>query len=237
MPKKQIIVSGIILRSQPLREADLIVSVLTPSLGKLSAIARSARRSKKRFLGGLNVFDCGTFELSAPRGRSELYVLEAMRERRSWLGLRENLASFSLAVYAVELTHIFAAEGDHEAGGLFEPLLHCLEALNQRMETSLRLRHAVRFNLQLLSFSGVSPLERYSRLSPAIRTFWSSLLNGASAAGSLELCQESLLNLLAYSEHISGHRLATHDTLLRLLTSKLVAPREEILSPHCPQIE
>ena len=47
--------SAVIIRTTPLRESDLVVAVLTPQQGKVPCIARGARRSKKRFAGGLPI--------------------------------------------------------------------------------------------------------------------------------------------------------------------------------------
>ncbi|MCE5310180.1 MAG: DNA repair protein RecO [Acidobacteriales bacterium] len=44
---------SIVLRSYPLKEADLIVSFLTRDLGKLRGVAKGARRPKSRFGAGL----------------------------------------------------------------------------------------------------------------------------------------------------------------------------------------
>ena len=44
---------AIVLRSYPLREADLLVSFFTRSEGKVKGVARSAKKSKKRFGGAL----------------------------------------------------------------------------------------------------------------------------------------------------------------------------------------
>ena len=44
---------AIVLRSYPLREADLLVSFFTRAEGKLRGVARSAKKSKRRFGGAL----------------------------------------------------------------------------------------------------------------------------------------------------------------------------------------
>ncbi len=51
MPLKQS--EAIVLRSYPLREADLLVSFFTRAEGKVRGVARSAKKSKKRFGGAL----------------------------------------------------------------------------------------------------------------------------------------------------------------------------------------
>ena len=51
---KKIEEPGIILSTTAVREADLVVTLLGQSLGKLTAFAFGARRSKKRFPGGID---------------------------------------------------------------------------------------------------------------------------------------------------------------------------------------
>jgi DNA repair protein RecO (recombination protein O) len=51
MPLKQ--TEAIVLRTYPMREADLLVTLFTRAEGKLRGVARSAKKSKKRFGGAL----------------------------------------------------------------------------------------------------------------------------------------------------------------------------------------
>src|SRR3954463_5728242 len=44
---------AIVLRTYPLREADLLVTLFTRSEGKVKGVARSAKKSKRRFGGAL----------------------------------------------------------------------------------------------------------------------------------------------------------------------------------------
>jgi DNA repair protein RecO (recombination protein O) len=56
MPLKQS--EAIVLRTYPLREADLIVTLFTRSEGKIKGVAKSAKRSRKRFGGALEPLTC-----------------------------------------------------------------------------------------------------------------------------------------------------------------------------------
>src|ERR1700694_586489 len=56
MPLKQS--EAIILRTYPLREADLLVTLFTRAEGKLKGVAKSAKRSQKRFGGALAPLTC-----------------------------------------------------------------------------------------------------------------------------------------------------------------------------------
>src|SRR5512146_2887151 len=49
MPKQS---EAIVLRTYPLREADLLVTLFTRSEGKVKGVAKSAKKSKRRFGGG-----------------------------------------------------------------------------------------------------------------------------------------------------------------------------------------
>src|SRR6185312_1830259 len=56
MPLKQS--EAIVLRTYPLREADLLVTLFTRAEGKIRGVARSAKRSKRRFGGALEPLTC-----------------------------------------------------------------------------------------------------------------------------------------------------------------------------------
>lgn len=65
---------GIILRTRPLTETSLIVNWLTPDLGRLSTVAKGARRTKSPFRGKLDLFYEADFSFQRSR-RSELHAL------------------------------------------------------------------------------------------------------------------------------------------------------------------
>ncbi len=56
MPLKQS--EAIVLRTYPLREADLLVTLFTRAEGKVKGVAKSAKRSQKRFGGALEPLTC-----------------------------------------------------------------------------------------------------------------------------------------------------------------------------------
>ena len=49
---------AIVLRTYPLREADLLVTLFTRAEGKVKGIARAAKKSKRRFGGALEPLTC-----------------------------------------------------------------------------------------------------------------------------------------------------------------------------------
>jgi DNA repair protein RecO (recombination protein O) len=49
---------AIVLRTYPLREADLLVTLFTRAEGKVKGVARSAKKSRRRFGGALELLTC-----------------------------------------------------------------------------------------------------------------------------------------------------------------------------------
>ena len=49
---------AIVLRTYPLREADLLVTLFTRAEGKVKGVARSAKKSRRRFGGALEPLTC-----------------------------------------------------------------------------------------------------------------------------------------------------------------------------------
>lgn len=93
---------GIVLRTAPLREADLIVTLYTETLGKISAVARGARKSQRRFSGALGPLVLGKYQLGRkPRG--DVWSLDGGEVVRDWMHLAYDVASHAHAGYAAEL--------------------------------------------------------------------------------------------------------------------------------------
>jgi DNA repair protein RecO (recombination protein O) len=93
---------GLLLRSQPYRDSDLIVTLFTEELGKVAALARGARRSQRRFTGALSALVLSSFQLTRSP-RAELWTLESATVERQWLELSGDMAAVAHASYALEL--------------------------------------------------------------------------------------------------------------------------------------
>lgn len=90
------------LRSQPYRDSDLIVTLFTEELGKVTALARGARRSQRRFAGALSMLVISLFDLvRAPR--SEWWTLDSASAQRDWLDLSSDVVAVAHASYVLEL--------------------------------------------------------------------------------------------------------------------------------------
>ncbi len=77
-------------------DADLIVHLFTDASGKISALARGARRSTKRFAGALEPMHTLRVEMNE-RPRGELYALRGSQIAAARSGLTQNLEALTAA--------------------------------------------------------------------------------------------------------------------------------------------
>jgi DNA repair protein RecO (recombination protein O) len=118
---------AIVLRTMELGEADRVLTVLTPRLGKLRVIAKGVRRPRSRIGGGLQPFS--DVQLVLAVGRTFDVVTSSSLEDPH-LGLRNDLHSTAAAWYVVELVDRFCegAADSHEAFRLLAQALSALDA-------------------------------------------------------------------------------------------------------------
>lgn len=93
---------GIVLRTTPVREADLLVVLYTDTHGRLTAVARGARKSQRRFAGALSLLVLGRYQLGR-RPRGDVWSLEAAEVVREWTALASEVVAVAHASYVAEL--------------------------------------------------------------------------------------------------------------------------------------
>ena len=142
---------AIALKRMDFAEADRIITVFTPGLGKMRVIARGVRRSTSRMAGHLELFAHAHLVLA--RGR-ELDVVTQAATIEPFRDLREDLARSSQAYHLAELVDAFLQDRD-ENHAVFSLLLSALQALAAGIPVpELVARH---FEVQLLSAVGFRP--------------------------------------------------------------------------------
>ena len=145
---------GVVLKQIPLGEADRILTLYTPDMGKVRAVAKGVRRTKSKLGGNLELLSYAS--VSVAQGRNLDVVTEAVLIQ-SFRGFREDLPRLSRAIYIAELVDSFSVE--HSASyAVFKLLLDALGWLETTEEPDLLLRH---LEIHLLDHSGYRP-ELYS---------------------------------------------------------------------------
>lgn len=93
---------AVLLRAVEFGESDLVVHLLTADAGRFTAIAKSARKSLRRFPGTLDLFNHLAIE-GRTRPRGGMGFLERARLLDPHLGLRRDPARYALACFLIEL--------------------------------------------------------------------------------------------------------------------------------------
>jgi DNA repair protein RecO (recombination protein O) len=149
------VTEAILLRLVDFGESDRIVHLLTPDSGRLTAVAKGARRSVKRFSGTLDLFHHLRVHVD-PGRRGGMARLEQATLLDPLLGLRTSPARFALGCYLLELLDRLSPESGtpRELRGLFDFALRALRAV-QAATPDLRLR--VLLELKTLAALGLTP--------------------------------------------------------------------------------
>jgi DNA repair protein RecO (recombination protein O) len=110
-------------------EADRIMTLITPGLGKLKAIAKGIRRPTSRIGGSLEPF--AELQVALARGRT-FEVVTQVSVGHAWLNLRDSLESAATAWYLAELADR-SLEERHAAEPLYLLLRHAYGLLDAGM--------------------------------------------------------------------------------------------------------
>jgi len=147
---------GIVLNTYPYGEADLVVHALLERSGKVSFIAKHAKKSRKRFVGGLDVFDKGVFEYK--KGKGDLEILLTLTPKGGLDGLRRDMAKLTGATLLCEAFNLLLAPGGEDQRP-YSLLVLSLEALEEATSSD-DLHHVLILTLtELLGISGFGDTE------------------------------------------------------------------------------
>lgn len=144
---------AIVLRTYPWSETSLIVSLLTRDLGKVSVLAKGARRPKSPFEAALDLLSTCSVVFIAKSSDSLDILTEAKLQRRFRAGTR-NLLQLYCGYYVAELVDYLTDKGDPQP----ETFALCQRTLNE-LDTDAKDPRSVilRFELQMLRITGNLP--------------------------------------------------------------------------------
>jgi DNA repair protein RecO (recombination protein O) len=166
-------VEAIVLKRTDHGEADRLLTLFAPDLGKLRAIAKGARKPSSRKGGHVELFT--HTHLLVAKGK-QLDIVTQADTLDAFMPLRDNLERVGYAYYLAELVDRFSEEGDAASRGgtrtdlksslprddaaeenraTFDLLLHALAALDDATtDPDLLARF---FELRLLQYVGYRP--------------------------------------------------------------------------------
>ena len=124
-----LVTEAIVLHAFDYLESSRIVRLVTRDSGMRSALAKGARKSRRRFGSGLDLFAQGTAHLHTRAGR-DLDTLSAYEDVTMRSTLADDLERFTGAETIAEIVLAFGREGADET--LFDAVARALDALATR---------------------------------------------------------------------------------------------------------
>lgn len=146
---------GIILKRRNFGEADRILTVFTPSKGKISVLAKGVRRIKSRRAGNVELLNRAVMYLHQSKG---MPILTEAQTLASFQKIKEDLTLSTYAYHLIELVDKLTAE-NQENRILYEHLVEVLKRL-ERKPRQILIRA---FEAKILSNLGFANFQLYTQ--------------------------------------------------------------------------
>lgn len=143
-------VEGIVIRSMDYGEGNKIISLFTRETGKMSVMARGAKKLKSRHSAITQLFTYGQYVVYKSGQMGTLNAGEIIDSHHK---LRENLHAAAYSSYLAEMYDKLMGEMEPNAV-MFEQLLAALKAIEENKEPAIIL-HIM--EMKMLALSGYSP--------------------------------------------------------------------------------
>jgi DNA repair protein RecO (recombination protein O) len=144
---------AILLRRIPHGDYDLIATFLSEKKGKITLIAKNAKKSRKRFGGILEPFSKLNLVCAFTKNRS-LGVLQEASISQLFPSIPGNIIKTAYASYWAEIIYIWCEEGK-ALPKLYDLFCHCLRLLDTKEFSEAGA--SIIFQTRFLCLSGLSP--------------------------------------------------------------------------------
>ncbi len=145
--------SAFLIRKVDYGDADRIVTLFTRRCGKVAAIAKSAKKSSRRFGGVLELFS--EMDVVCRVGKKGgMLLLQEASLRQPFPAIRSDVVKTAYASYWADIVHQWM-ESEQVNEGIFELLAHAFTELDQGTTPAAAV--SVLFQLQFLAMAGLAP--------------------------------------------------------------------------------
>lgn len=141
---------GIVINKKPIKETDILVTLLTQREGKIQALAKGAKNIKSSRLGSLQLGNI--IKVSLYNKNNYLWISEAKTEI-PFLQHNKSLTQLNLLFYFLEIVNNLIADNQHIIG-VYQTSQKIIEAINNNLVDQY-IKNEILF-LETLGF-GVSP--------------------------------------------------------------------------------
>lgn len=143
---------AIIIRSDPIGEADKLITFYSPVFGKIRGVAQGARRPKSRFGSTLELLTHIQLVFFAKKNTG-LHRVSQTDLVEYFPNLRQELSQLTAAIYLVDVIYSLTEQEDNNSD-LFILLLYTLQLLNEGKDPFGLLRI---FEVRALTLLGYAP--------------------------------------------------------------------------------
>lgn len=152
-------IEGIVIRNQDYGETHKIVTIFSKQLGKITAIARGAKKTKSRMSSVTQLFIQGEYLIYLSKGLS---TLQQGQIANSYRQISQNIEKTAYAAYIIELTDKLTDDKARDPF-IYEQLILTLQWINDEEEFLIPV---MMYELKLFRKGGFSPvLDRCVRCS------------------------------------------------------------------------
>ena len=144
--------TAILIRRIDHGDFDLILTFLTRDCGKVSSIAKYAKKSKKRFAGVLELFY--VLDIVCEQGRGKLPILKEASVRHPFIAIRGSIEKTAYASYWAQLVYQWLEEGQKDER-MFRLVGKSLRMLDEQAHSPETI--SILFQMKFLSLSGINP--------------------------------------------------------------------------------
>ncbi len=193
-----VILTGIVIKAEPIGEYDKRIVLLTKERGKISAFARGARKPGNRLMAPTNPFSFGQFQVYVGRNT---YTLSDAEISNYFDALRHDFTGAYYGMYFLEIADYYTRENNDETG-MLKLLYQSLRAL-AASNFENRLVRCI-FELKAVMINGEFPgLEtRDTLLATTVYTIDYIMNTSVEKLFSFQVKTEILQELEVYSKYI-----------------------------------
>ena len=195
---------AVCLRKADYSETSQVLTLFTMDSGKISTIAKGAKRKKSAFDGPIEVFAYGDIVFAESRSE-KLATLTEFQQKPIFLNLRKDLFGLNCAFFAAELMEAFTHDNDPHRE-LFDNFIRFLNDVQDAEDDFNSLALLILFQLALLNDIGSKPvLDGCANCKSAFdnkwrNAFFSSLANGFVCPD----CEQAFVDKIRLSRNCAG---------------------------------
>lgn len=167
---------GIVINKKTSKEADLVVTLLTPRLGKIVALAKGAKNIKSSRLGNLQLGNTIKVQLYQ---KDNFNWLSESQNISPFLQTNKNLAQLNLLFYFLEILNQLIAE-NQQIEKVFDISQNIINAINKNLLNSY-IQNEINF-LEVLGFGVPQDIKQsftnkdYKTSQKLIKRFFESII-------------------------------------------------------------